>query len=153
MMNHLLRHGMPIEKCEPRPATFQEEKRTARDAEKALLAILSACALTAGRLSRVEWPSGHALNQMLQGLYTPNISDRLRVRMSRLDLSLQYLILTDLFEADLTGATLHGADLTDADLTNAKHLTQDQINSARGNQTTKLPADLTRPDSWNDEKS
>lgn len=64
-----------------------------------------------------------------------------------------YLIAADLREADLRGADLIGADLRDADLrgadlTNAFFLTQSQVNAAKGNPTTKLPAALTHPSHW-----
>lgn len=65
--------------------------------------------------------------------------------------------------ADLGGAGLGGADLTEAwlgaanmtqagiegaDLSNARGLTQEQVNSARGDRRTRLPAELIRPASW-----
>ncbi|GAA2665110.1 pentapeptide repeat-containing protein [Streptomyces vastus] len=64
-----------------------------------------------------------------------------------------YLIAADLTGADLRGADLIGADLrdadlTDADLTDAFFLTQPQLNSARGNGSTKLPRAVTRPVHW-----
>jgi uncharacterized protein YjbI with pentapeptide repeats len=54
----------------------------------------------------------------------------------------------DLREADLIGADLRDADLTDADLTGAFFLTQPQLNAARGNAGTRLPASVTRPVHW-----
>ncbi|WP_133915592.1 pentapeptide repeat-containing protein [Streptomyces sp. NBC_00582] len=64
-----------------------------------------------------------------------------------------YLIAADLTGADLRGADLIGADLrdtdlTDADLTDAIFLTQPQLNAARGNAATRLPASVTRPVHW-----
>lgn len=64
-----------------------------------------------------------------------------------------YLIAANLRGADLRGADLIGADLRDTDLRDANlsesiFLTQAQINAAVGNQQTKLPAALTRPDHW-----
>jgi len=64
-----------------------------------------------------------------------------------------YLIAADLREADLRKADLIGADLRDtrlegADLTGALFLTQSQVNAARGDQATKLPAALNRPPHW-----
>ncbi|NJP48718.1 pentapeptide repeat-containing protein [Streptomyces sp. SBST2-5] len=63
------------------------------------------------------------------------------------------LIAADLTGADLRGADLLGADLrdtdlTDADLTGALFLTQPQVNAARGNEGTRLPASLRRPAHW-----
>ncbi|WP_240633133.1 pentapeptide repeat-containing protein [Paenibacillus montanisoli] len=54
----------------------------------------------------------------------------------------------DLRDADLIGADLRDADLRGADLTTAIFLTQAQINSAKGNGSTKLPPSLVRPSHW-----
>ncbi|MFF8290069.1 pentapeptide repeat-containing protein [Streptomyces sp. NPDC016309] len=67
-----------------------------------------------------------------------------------------YLIGADLSGADLRQADLLGADLRDAklagaDLTGALFLTQPQLNAARGDARTVLPARLTRPSHWTPE--
>lgn len=59
----------------------------------------------------------------------------------------------DLGKANLTGAWLYKANLVDADLTMAdlamaENLTQQQLDSARGDDETKLPTGLRRPDHW-----
>lgn len=64
-----------------------------------------------------------------------------------------YLIAADLGGADLRTADLLGADLRDADLSGADFtgsifLTQAQLNAARGDARTKLPAGLSRPAHW-----
>ncbi|MEH7350124.1 pentapeptide repeat-containing protein [Gottfriedia acidiceleris] len=64
-----------------------------------------------------------------------------------------YLIAADLKGADLRGSDLIGADLRDtnlsgADLTGSIFLTQAQINSAKGDFYTKIPATLKRPSHW-----
>ncbi|MGW0790011.1 pentapeptide repeat-containing protein [Streptomyces sp. NPDC002911] len=64
-----------------------------------------------------------------------------------------YLIAADLSGADLREADLIGADLRDAnlcgaDLTGALFLTQPQLNAARGDGATKIPAALQRPGHW-----
>jgi uncharacterized protein YjbI with pentapeptide repeats len=64
-----------------------------------------------------------------------------------------YLIAADLRGADLRLADLSGADLRDADLTGADlsdsiFLTQSQLESARGDDTTALPPTLIRPTHW-----
>ncbi|MDR0268115.1 pentapeptide repeat-containing protein [Paenibacillus sp.] len=64
-----------------------------------------------------------------------------------------YLIAADLREADLRTADLIGADLRDADLRGANlmeslFLTQAQINAAKGDASTKIPASLSRPPHW-----
>jgi hypothetical protein len=57
--------------------------------------------------------------------------------------------------ANLTGAQLHGVNLTDAllfrvDLTGAKDLSQEQVDTARGDRTVMLPTLLPRPEKWLD---
>ncbi len=64
-----------------------------------------------------------------------------------------YLIAADLRNSDLTGTDLRGADMRDADLSDANledslFITQNQINSARGNAKTKLPVWISRPLQW-----
>ncbi|MEU9131719.1 pentapeptide repeat-containing protein [Kitasatospora sp. NPDC048540] len=64
-----------------------------------------------------------------------------------------YLIGADLRGADLRGADLIGADLRDtdlrgADLTGSVFLTQGQLNTARGDASTRLPDGLGRPSHW-----
>ncbi|MGE8205584.1 pentapeptide repeat-containing protein [Heyndrickxia sp. NPDC080065] len=64
-----------------------------------------------------------------------------------------YLIATDLRgadlrEADLIGADFRDADISGADLTGCIFLTQVQINSAKGDEHTKLPNLLSRPAHW-----
>ena len=64
-----------------------------------------------------------------------------------------YLIGADLRGADLRRADLLGADLRAADLRGAAlggslFLTQPQVEAARGDATTTIPPDLTRPAHW-----
>ncbi|MBP1761396.1 MAG: hypothetical protein H6Q64_938 [Firmicutes bacterium] len=63
------------------------------------------------------------------------------------------LIAADLRGADLSGTDFIGADLRDADLRGADlgrsfFLTQNQINSAKGDLSTKLPPFIERPPHW-----
>jgi len=53
--------------------------------------------------------------------------------------------------ADLIGADLRGAQLGGADLSSALYVTQAQLNSARGDDLTALPAGLERPQHWRPE--
>ena len=69
------------------------------------------------------------------------------------DLRGAYLIGADLRGAtltlaDLTGADLRGADLRGADLAGSIFLTQPQLDAARGDRRTRLPAAFTRPAGW-----
>ncbi|MGV9213018.1 pentapeptide repeat-containing protein [Micromonospora sp. RB23] len=54
----------------------------------------------------------------------------------------------DLALADVTGADLRGADLRGADLRTTLFLHQAQLDAARGDVRTGLPATLTRPAHW-----
>ncbi|WP_329100446.1 pentapeptide repeat-containing protein [Micromonospora sp. NBC_01699] len=54
----------------------------------------------------------------------------------------------DLRLADLIGADLRGADLSGANLAGSIFLTQFQVNAARGDGNTRLPAALDRPPYW-----
>lgn len=63
------------------------------------------------------------------------------------------LIAADLRDADLRGADLLGADMRDADLRGADlrdslFLTEPQVNAARGDANTRLPASLAHPARW-----
>lgn len=69
------------------------------------------------------------------------------------DLGGTLLIMANLKGTDLTGTNLIGVDmrnanLEDADLSNALFLTQAQINTARGNEKTRLPKLLIKPEHW-----
>ena len=69
------------------------------------------------------------------------------------DLRGAYLIAADLRRCDLAGVDLLGADLRDArldgaDLSDALFLTQPQVDAARGDRATLLPAALRRPRHW-----
>lgn len=54
----------------------------------------------------------------------------------------------DLRLADLTGADTRGADLAGADLTTSLFLVQAQLDAARGDDHTRLPATARRPGHW-----
>ena len=64
-----------------------------------------------------------------------------------------YLIGADLrgaslYLTDLTGADLRGADLRRADLSGSIFVTQSQLDAAKGDAATKVPASLARPVHW-----
>jgi uncharacterized protein YjbI with pentapeptide repeats len=73
--------------------------------------------------------------------------------LSGADLRGAYLIGADLRganlqKADLIGVDLRGANLAGADLTASIFLTQTQVNAAKGDPATRLPAGLDRPADW-----
>ena len=53
--------------------------------------------------------------------------------------------------ADLRGADLRESRLEGADLSSSLFLTQGQLESARGDSSTRLPPTLTRPDHWQED--
>lgn len=80
-------------------------------------------------------------------------SDLQNKNLSYQDFSLSLLIAANLENCDLSYANFLAADLRDANLKNADlrksiFLTQGQINSAKGNRSTKLPETLHHPDHW-----
>lgn len=69
------------------------------------------------------------------------------------DFSMSFMIGANLEGCSLRGTNFLGADMRDTnikntDLSESIFLTQMQINSARGNSNTKLPAHLSRPTTW-----
>lgn len=73
--------------------------------------------------------------------------------MSGLDLSMKLLIATNFDSCIFDGTIFLGADTRDtnfsnADLRESVFLTQGQINSAKGNRSTKLPKHLDYPVTW-----
>jgi len=80
-------------------------------------------------------------------------SDLREKDLVRADLRGALLIRADLREADLSRADLLGADLRDADVRGALledgwFLTQSQLNTTRGDETTTIPDHLRRPGHW-----
>lgn len=79
--------------------------------------------------------------------------DLRKVRLTGENLRGAYLIAANLAGVDLSGTDLIGADLRDANLSGANlthslFVTQAQINTAKGDLTTKLPCFLTYPSHW-----
>src|SRR5215212_7318233 len=85
------------------------------------------------------------------------------ISLTGTDLSNSHLVNTDFSNAnlsdanftyaylsnvDLSGATLSGTDLSEVDLRNDWGLTQEQIDEAKGDERTRLPDDLQRPENW-----
>ncbi|MCC2309174.1 pentapeptide repeat-containing protein [Cellulomonas chengniuliangii] len=69
-------------------------------------------------------------------------------RLVGADLRAADLRLADLRLADLTGADLRGADLRGVDLSTALFVTQAQLDSARGDASTRIPAARVLPARW-----
>ncbi len=86
-------------------------------------------------------------------LYRANLSN---TNLFGANLEYSDLRKSNLEGADLDGANLEEADLKDAslvgaDLSESGRLQQEQIDEAKGDKKTKLPEDITRPESWDKE--
>jgi len=104
---------------------------------------------TASELARAE--SGHAL--LDRGAADLIGADLHRADLRCVSLRGSYLIGADLRDADLRradliGADLRGADLSGADLSEAIFVTQSQLDSAKGDASTRIPSSLNRPAHW-----
>lgn len=82
-----------------------------------------------------------------------NNADLSGANLSKADLSRADLNSADLKETDFSGANLSEvnllrADLRGANLTTARNLDQQQIDSAKGDRRTRLPADKQMPEAW-----
>lgn len=101
----------------------------------------------------------HLFNANMAGAYL------YKVNLTNVNLAGTNLTKASLQEANLTKAYLKGANLTKAyllnadlteavlfkaDLSGARCVTQDQLEVARGDSSTKIPAGLRRPASWPD---
>jgi uncharacterized protein YjbI with pentapeptide repeats len=126
LITFMLKHGMPMERVEPRPS-FQEESRQARNSEEALLAAVNACARVTNTISEVEWSSATAFGDWISRLQGQRETDANVLSLeclSFLSLGQSNLYLRDLrgakFQhADLEGANLIGANLEMANLIGA----------------------------------
>ncbi|MDJ0737453.1 MAG: pentapeptide repeat-containing protein [Nostocaceae cyanobacterium] len=118
LIGFMLRHGMPMERINPRP-DFQEENRQARNAEEALLAVLNACARVTENLSQIAWDYPEAFGawiSRLQGQRTDLNQVFCLNCLSFLDLQGCILVLKDFYKANLKGANLKWANLERANL-------------------------------------
>jgi hypothetical protein len=100
--------------------------------------VLDDSNLTWAYLAGVNLAGASLERANLEGTRFPN-ANLTGAFLARANLTGAYLAGVNLTGVNLTGADLTGADLTDADLTGALNLTQDQVNSAFTNETTKLP--------------
>ena len=68
--------------------------------------------------------------------------------LSRADLSGANLSGAAVGLANLSGADLRAADLSGTILSGAEALTQEQLEEANGDESTRLPSELKRPSHW-----
>ncbi|MEH1891788.1 MAG: pentapeptide repeat-containing protein [Nostoc sp.] len=122
LIGFMLRHGMPMERLNPRP-DFQEENRQARNAEEALLAVLNACARVTKTVSKIQWHTPEAFGiwiSRLQGQRIETYADVFSLNcLSFLDLQGCVLVLKNFFKANLEGVNLEEANLKWANLLGA----------------------------------
>jgi energy-coupling factor transporter ATP-binding protein EcfA2 len=144
LIDYMLRNGMPMEQLSL--VSYHVQNQQAKDAEKALLIILSIIADYTGKISKISWPNSTAFGDWLSRLqgqrdgpknFILHYLNRLKVMSATLyfkDLNganlghahlenaiLQFSILrrANLYGADLRGANLSGANLRRADLREA----------------------------------
>ena len=118
LISYMLRQGMPMEKIAPRPS-YQEECRQSRNAEEALLAVLSGCARHTEEISEIQWQSEYSFAKWLSRLHN-QIEDDSQIIVNQclswLSLERANLERANLSEAVLLGANLEQANLRDANL-------------------------------------
>ena len=121
LIDFMLRYGIPMERLNPRP-DFYEENRQAVNAEESLLAVLDACVRSTGTISNVQWTSDEALGAWilrLQGPRPADVSAPVLKYISSMNLQGCNLSYKDLSGADLERAILSGTHLERAILSGA----------------------------------
>ncbi len=109
LFNHLLSHGMPMEKL--LLPTFQDALFQSRNAEESLLAALNACARVTQQVSQIAHPSRSAFGawfKRIQGQRSGAESVLAANCLSWLHLCDVQLHFSDLVHADLTASDLSG---------------------------------------------
>ncbi|KST69814.1 pentapeptide repeat-containing protein [Mastigocoleus testarum] len=117
LISFMLRHGMPMERLNPRP-DFHQANQQARNAEEALLVVLNACARVTENISQIEWDSPEAFGNWisrLQGQRVDGIVFCLN-HLSFLNLKDCILLFREFYWANLEGVILEGANLYRANL-------------------------------------
>ena len=120
LISFMLRHGMPMERLNPRP-DFQTENQQARNAEEALLAVLNTCAWLTQELSEITWPSWDSFGTWISRLQGQRVDANVFCLscLSFLQLPNCTLVFKDFFGANLENTNLRGASLIRANLERA----------------------------------
>jgi hypothetical protein len=103
LISFMLKHGMPMEKLDPRP-DFYEENRQAINAEESLLATLNACARCTQAISNITWGTSETFGSWLA---------RLQGQQTNSD---NFLVLQCLGWLNLRGCVLIRRDLASTNL-------------------------------------
>ncbi len=105
LISYMLKNGMPMEKARDR-ITYFEQKRQARNAEEALLAVLNACARSTEDISHIKWPNETSAGEWIHFLQGQRWGGENR------------LVLNCLSFLDLDNSVLDGSDFYE---TNFEH--------------------------------
>lgn len=116
LLSFVLRHGLPLERLDPRP-TFFKEREYSRNAEESLVSAINACAMAAENTSEIEWPDQSSLGTLLHRLvgqrqYTPSLTLNCLSYIKATDAT---LTTQDFWHADLSFCKLQGANLVGSD--------------------------------------
>ena len=141
----MLGYGMPMERLTPR-LSYQAECHQARNAEEALLSVLSSCSMKTKQLSTINWDHQHAFEYWLDRLRGQQVSQYVPLAfMCLVKLSLDGLSLSNLnlYYADLSGADLSRADLSRANLDSVS-LVEANLSKTNLIQVSLIEANLSR---------
>ena len=114
LIGFMLRHGMPMERLNPRP-DFQEENRQALNAEDSLLAVLGTFSHFTQKISKISFPSTDAFGALLarlRGQRTDESNPMSFHCLSYLDLSKCVLFFRDFYHASFEGSNLKYAQFS-----------------------------------------
>ena len=155
LLNHAIRHQMPIHKLSPRLATFQQDQLYARNSLIALFVIHGVVATETNEVSPVDWPNSSAFDDLLSEMHEPGVGPTFSFAyqfLNHLDIQGQQLTFSNLFEANfhrsnlskcrLQEVVLQGANLKEADLERAD-LEKANLREANLREADLKDADLT----------
>ncbi len=133
----MLDYGMPMEKLDPR-LSYQVECHQARNAEEAMLVVLSSCSIKTQQISKINWGNKNAFGRWLDRLRGQQIDKNpplafsilIKLNLNHCDLNGSTLVLTNLSEASLSGVEMIAANLYRANLSRAN---LDGANLSRAN--------------------
>lgn len=142
LLNHVLLNGMPMEKLgTARPKNFKEDIRYARNAEEALLVVLSACSLKTKTISNIQFPDGKSFLELVRRLYSEIVNSSLTF----LPLGDQILNGENLSQMDLRGSDFQGTSLEETDMEEA-NLEQAKLNGVNLENANLKKANLSKTD-------
>ncbi|MEM9753216.1 MAG: pentapeptide repeat-containing protein [Planctomycetota bacterium] len=109
MINHVLRHGNPLEKIQS-CRTFQEARNWSNHAEEALFIVLSSASSRTKAMSKIDWKDSNSFASTVKRLQGDVVFGRRSLIMNSLDrlyINGQYALFLDLFggqfqESDLS---------------------------------------------------